>query len=149
MTLVRWNPWRGLVSPDCNTDALVDNFLTGSFTRGMGNASSWTPMVDIREDKDAYVIEAELPGMDKDDVKITCHDGVLTIEGEKKYERKEEDEKYYRRVERRYGRFSRSFRLPAEVDAGNVRADYCNGVLSMHVPKTEVAKPRTIEIAVK
>ena len=101
--------------------------------------------VDVREDEDHYYFTAELPGLSKDDIEITLQDGVLTINGEKKDERKEEKNGYHLR-ERRYGKFSRSFRLPTEVDPNKVGAHLKDGVLSVTLDKAEAIKPKTIEV---
>lgn len=104
------------------------------------------PAIDILETEDAMVLHAELPGMQKADVAITLEDGVLSLSGEKKFEN-EESKKDYHRVERRYGRFHRAFNLPGGVDVSNAEAKFEDGVLQIRLPKSEAAKPRTIEIA--
>ncbi|MHC5009460.1 MAG: Hsp20/alpha crystallin family protein [Planctomycetota bacterium] len=103
------------------------------------------PAMDVAETEDGLTITAELPGLKKDDVHITLEDGVLSISGEKKFE-KEEKEKNYHRVERRYGAFHRSFTLPAGVDASKATASFEDGVLTIALPKTEAAKPRQLKI---
>ena len=105
---------------------------------------SWAPAMDIRESKDSYAVTVELPGADKDDVSVECHDNVVTVRGEKRDEREEKDEhRHY--LERRYGSFSRSLRLPADA-AQNIRATFADGVLTVEVPKQEEKKPQTIAI---
>ena len=103
------------------------------------------PAIDISETDDAVVLQAELPGMKKDDVKITLEDGVLTLSGEKKVVA-EETKKDYHRVERRYGRFHRAFNIPSGVDTSKADAKFEDGVLAIALPKSEAAKPRTLEI---
>jgi HSP20 family protein len=103
------------------------------------------PAVDISETEDALVLHAELPGLKKDQVKITIEDGVLTIAGEKNFET-EEKKKDYHRVERRFGSFHRSFTLPNNVDHGKAKAEFADGVLTVTLPKSEAAKPRQVEI---
>lgn len=103
------------------------------------------PAIDITETEDALVLHAELPGIKKDDVKLTLEDGVLTLAGEKKFET-EEKQKDFHRVERRYGSFHRSFTLPNNVDVSKAQADYEDGVLTVTLPKSESAKPRQIAI---
>lgn len=107
--------------------------------------TEWVPAFDVSETDKELIVRAEVPGMDKKDIKITVSDGILTIEGEKKHEKKEENEQYHR-VERRYGTFSRTMRLPDEVDADKVDATYKDGVLNIRLPKSEAVYPRKIEI---
>jgi HSP20 family protein len=109
--------------------------------------SEWAPAVDIVEDEKEYLIKAELPEIPKDDVKVSVENGVLKISGERKFE-KEENNKKYHRVERAYGYFSRSFSLPDAAEAEQVKADYKDGVLHVHVPKSENAKAKKIEVKV-
>jgi HSP20 family protein len=107
----------------------------------------WTPLADITEDDKEYLIKAELPEMKKEDVKVTVENGVLTISGERKFE-KEENKKKYHRVERCYGTFMRSFALPDDADFSKVNAEFKNGMLTVHVPKSEHAQPKQIEVKV-
>jgi HSP20 family protein len=109
--------------------------------------ADWAPLADITEDDKEYIIKTELPDVKKDDVKVTVENGVLTIAGERKFE-KEEKKKKYHRVERAYGRFIRSFTLPDDADAGKVKADFKDGVLTVHLPKSEHAKSKQIEVKV-
>ncbi len=106
----------------------------------------WMPVVDIDESKNAFVVKAELPGVEKDDVNITIEEGVLTIRGEKKTET--EDKKRHR-VECNYGSFVRSFTLPQSIKAEEIKAEYNNGVLNLTIPKSEEAKPKQIEVKVR
>ncbi|MFO8083807.1 MAG: Hsp20/alpha crystallin family protein [Desulfobacterales bacterium] len=105
----------------------------------------WIPKVDVSETDDHFIVRAEVPGMDKDDINISLSNGLLTIQGEKKQEKKEEKENY-RFVESRYGSFSRSFRVPGGVDADKIDANYKDGVLKVTIPKSEEEKSRKIEI---
>ena len=135
-----------------------DNFnsILGSFLGEPGWGSrpsflsdelaSWTPSVDVREESEGFVFTADLPGLTKDEVDVTFEDKVLTISGERARE-EAEDEGSYRRLERRYGRFSRSFSLPGQVDADHVKGAFENGVLTVKVPKSEAAKARKIKLA--
>jgi HSP20 family protein len=109
--------------------------------------ADWTPTVDITETEGEYAIKAELPEVKKEDVKVTVEDGVLTIQGERKQEKEEKGKKYHR-IERSYGRFVRSFTLPDTVDEGKVRAEYADGVLHLHLPKSEKAKPKQIDVKI-
>jgi HSP20 family protein len=109
--------------------------------------ADWTPTVDISETDGEYQIRAEIPDVKKEDVKVTVEDGVLTIQGERKQE-KEEKGKRYHRIERSYGSFVRSFSLPDVIDEEKVKAEFKDGVLSLHLPKSEKAKPKAIEVKV-
>jgi HSP20 family protein len=105
----------------------------------------WSPAVDLVESKEGYAISVELPGAKKEDVSVECHDNLLSIHGEKKSEREEKDEhRHY--VERSYGSFSRSFRLPSDASADRVKATFKDGVLTIEIPKAEERKPKTVAI---
>ena len=104
-------------------------------------------MVDITEDEKEYIVKAEIPEMKKEDIKISVHDDVLSISGERKYEKEEKGKKYHR-VERAYGSFMRNFTLPQDADGSKVNAEYKDGVLKVHLPKSEKAKPKAIEVKV-
>ena len=136
-----WNPIHEM-------DALFHNRLA-SVQGGEAQASvAWLPVVDIEESEQDYVIHAELPGLDKDKVKVTAEDGVLTLSGERDLERTVEG-KTYHRIERSHGTFSRSFTLPEESDAESVAAQFTNGVLAVRVAKREEALPKSIEVRVE
>jgi HSP20 family protein len=107
----------------------------------------WAPLVDISEDDKEYLIKAELPEVKKEDVKVTAEDGTLTIMGERKFEKEEKGKKYHR-VERAYGSFGRSFSFPDDASPEKVTADFKDGVLSVHLAKTEKAKPQQIEVKI-
>lgn len=110
-------------------------------------ARPWVPAVDIFETENEWVLKADLPDVKLEDVNIQIENGNLTLKGERKFQ-KEENGKGYQRVERSYGTFARYFSLPDTVDSENVRADYANGVLTVKLPKKEVAKPRSIKVQV-
>lgn len=107
-------------------------------------ATTWTPAVDVRETDSALSLYVELPGIGKDDIDISLENGVLTVSGERKLEAEEDT---YRRIERVYGKFSRTFRVPRDVDGTEVNAQFHEGVLVLELPKVEAAKPRQIEIS--
>ena len=109
--------------------------------------AKWAPLVDIVEHDKEYLIKAELPEVKKDDVKVTVQEDVLTITGERTFEREEEGRKYHR-IERAYGRFARSFTLPEDADGNKVAAEFKDGVLKVHLPKSERAKPKSIEVKI-
>jgi HSP20 family protein len=130
--LVRWDPFEEM-------NRLHDHFFSG---RGLAK-QAFQVAVDIREEDDAFYVDAEVPGLAAEDVKVDVENNVLTLSGERKVE-KEETEGTYRRVERQYGSFSRSFSLPETVDADNVSADLKDGVLELRLPKKEAPTPRKI-----
>ncbi|MBW4935076.1 Hsp20/alpha crystallin family protein [Marinobacter sp. F4206] len=110
--------------------------------------SDWAPAVDIKETSEAFTIDAELPGMSKDDVKVTVHDGVLSIEGERKHEEETGDKKHHR-VERFYGSFMRRFTLPENVDENSVKANFKDGLLTLTLQKAEPKEPKAIQVDVQ
>ena len=132
--LVRWDPFEEM-------NRLHDHFFSG---RGL-TTQPFKVAVDIREDEDAFLVEAEVPGLAAEDVKVDVEKNVLTIRGERKVE-KEEDEGKYQRIERRFGSFSRSFTLPETVDADSISADLRDGVLALRLPKKEAPSPRNISV---
>ena len=109
--------------------------------------SPWTPAIDVFEDKDAVTVKAELPGMKKEDIEISLHDGCLSISGERKSESKHESAELYR-AERFFGRFQRTVTLPTAVATDKVKATYKDGILTVALPKTEEAKPKHIDVTV-
>ena len=109
--------------------------------------TDWLPPVDIIEDTKEYTIKAELPGLTKENVKVSVENGVLEITGERKEEKEEKDKKHHR-IERCYGSFRRSFTLPEDSSGENVTADFKDGVLKVHLPKDETAKPKSMEVKV-
>lgn len=140
MTLVRWSPFRELEEMQRNLSRILDDASFGATETGQ-----WLPAVDIRETDDALLVEAELPGIDKKDVNVEVKDGVLTISGERKFEKDVKEENVHR-IERSYGRFVRSFSLPTNVDTDKVEATMKDGVLSVRLPKKESAKPKAITV---
>jgi HSP20 family protein len=144
MSLVRWDPF-----------AEVDSLFRmmprmGRWPRlsveGEGGVTfEWSPSADISETDKEYLIRAELPGMRKEDVKVTVGDGVLTIEGERKQQKEEKSEKFHR-VEAHYGSFTRTFSLPENVKPDAIRCEAKEGVLIVHIPKTEQKKPKEIAV---
>lgn len=114
---------------------------------GASSTSDWTPLVDVSEDASEYLIKLELPEVRKEDLKVNVEDGVLTIKGERHFE-KEENGKRYHRIERAYGAFARSFTLPEDGDPSRVNAKFKNGLLEVQIGKDEKAKPKAIEIKI-
>jgi HSP20 family protein len=148
MALVRWDPFRELEE--------VSDRLNRMFARPAARTSNgketmivadWTPSVDISETESEYQIKAEIPDVKKEDVKVTVEDGVLTIQGERKQEKEEKGKKFHR-IERAYGSFVRTFSLPDVIEEEKVKAEFKDGVLNLHLPKSEKAKPKAIEVKV-
>ncbi len=146
MKLVRWNPDRVMANPMDLFDRFFDNMLFPRTIDGEGKMN-WVPRVEITEEDEKFEITAELPGMGKDNINILIDNGTLTIRGEKKLE-DEKKEKNYHLLERRYGEFVRRFKLPENVDADKINAEYKDGILKLTVPKTEAAKPKEIKVKV-
>ncbi len=146
MTLIRWNPARQRMM---STFPEWDHLMNGFFSDRLENTelTDWTPAIDIDEDNDAFVVIADLPGLTKKDISINIKENMLTISGERKIEKKDEN-KNYCRSERRYGSFKRSFQLTDQVIADKISASFKSGVLTVTVPKAEEVKPKEIEIKV-
>ena len=144
MTLVKWNPARNLWN--LNDDVFKTFFNEDRYlTR---NRDGYYPAVDIEENEDAYRVFIELPGMEKKDIKISYQDDVLTISGEKK-DQKDDKDRNYHYFERRFGQFERSFRIHTDVIEDKIDAVFKDGVLTVDMPKAEIAKPKEIEVKVK
>lgn len=144
----QWNPWKELEDVEKRLSALWGS--PQGKVDGQKEAISvaeWSPLVDITEDEKEYLIKAELPEVKREDVKLTVQDNVLAISGERRYEKEEKNKKYHR-VERAYGNFLRSFTLPEDADGSKVSAEYKDGVLKVHLPKSEKATPKSIEVKV-
>lgn len=147
-TLTRWDPFKEMHE----FQNRLSNLFGHTMKRGDGEeesftATEWAPLVDIIEDDKEYLVKAELPEVRKEDVHVAVEKGTLTIRGERKFE-KEEKNKRYHRVERGYGSFVRSFVLPDVADAAKVSAEFKDGVLRVHLPKTEMARPRHVEVKI-
>jgi len=140
----RWDPFEEMTTLRNRMDRLWSRMVTDDEP----TLANWSPTSDIVETKDEIVIKSELPGIQDKDVDIEIENGVLTIKGERKVE-KEAEEKGYRRVERSYGSFFRSFTLPPNVETEKIAATFTNGLLEVHMPKKEGAKPRAIKVEVK
>jgi len=148
-TLTRWNQLRQLEALQHGLGSLL-NRSPAQWPEGQEEqiaVPEWAPLVDISEDDKEYLIKAELPEVRKEDVKVTAEAGTLTITGERKFEKEEKGKKYHR-VERSYGSFVRNFSLPDDASPGKVTAEFKDGVLSVHLAKTQRAKPTHIEVKV-
>ncbi len=146
MELVRWEPFDGLNRLHSRINDLFDENFGRARALPSATAGVWLPPVDILESKDAYLIRAELPGMKKEDFNLEVNDGTLTLSGERKAESLTDGVEYHRN-ERIHGRFSRSFHLPQTVKQEEIKANCRDGMLEIHVPKVEEAKPRQIAIS--
>jgi len=146
MTIVRYDPFRDLRTLQEEVNRLFSTNMTRAFgDEGIGRGA-WNPSVDIYENKDQIVLEAELPGMKQEDFELTVENNVITLRGERRFEKFDEADNYHR-VERSYGAFTRSFTLPQTVSAEGASAEYQNGVLRVTLPKREETKSRRIEIS--
>jgi HSP20 family protein len=134
--LVRWDPFEEM-------NRLHDHFFSG---RGLSK-QAFQVAVDIREEEDAFYVDAEVPGLKAEDIKVDVEKNLLTLSGERRVEKEETKDKF-RRVERQYGNFTRSFTLPETVDTENISADLKNGVLELKLPKKEVPTPKSISVNV-
>jgi HSP20 family protein len=154
MNLIRWQ--RPVLTPWANVERLTDlrdeidrlfESPLNELTRTSNLLSGWTPALDVLEDKDNFTIKAELPGMKKEDIEVSLHDGSLSISGERKSETKHEEAEVYR-AERFFGRFQRTVTLPVAVAVDKVKAQYKDGILTVTLAKTEQAKPKQIDVSV-
>ena len=148
-SITRWDPFRELDELQNRISTLFGRAPVrkeGEKQEAL-RVAEWAPLVDITEDEKEYTIKAELPDVKKDDVKISVQNDALSIAGERKYEKEEKNKKYHR-VERAYGSFSRSFTVPEDADADRVSAEFKDGLLQVHLPKSEMVKPKTVEVKV-
>ncbi len=146
MAITKWDPFKELTTIQDRINRLFDeNIGRVRFPDIELSAGAWNPAVDIYETKDNVVLKAELPGLEKKDFSIEIKDNMLTLKGERKFEKETKEENYYR-MERAYGSFMRSFNLPASVDKDKVKAKFKDGILEVTVPKTEAAKPKQINV---
>ncbi len=148
MAITRWRPMRDMVRFQDEMNRLFDDFFSPLMTRPEWTEGVWSPSVDVSETKDNVVIKAEMPGMTKDDVRISIQNDTITLKGEKKQEKEQKDANYHR-IERSYGSFCRSFTLPTAVKADKIKATYQDGILNVTLPKTEEVKPKEIPISIE
>jgi len=144
--LTTWRPFRELDKIRTEMDQLWDNLFEGK--PRMREFGKWFPSVDVSETKNDLIVKAELPGMDPKDIDISLNDGYLTIKGEKKQEKEEKEENYHF-IERSYGSFTRSVRLPNEVQRDKIAASFKNGILKVTLPKSQEAKKKEVKIKVE
>jgi len=143
--LSKWEPFRDLLSLRTDFDRLFNTFF-GRWPESV--EEFWAPAVDIAESDGHIEVKAELPGMKKDEIKVTVQDNTLYITGERKQE-KETKDKTFHRIERSYGKFCRTVALPSEVEVDKVKASYKDGILNIILPKPESVKPKDIEVEVE
>jgi len=149
MSLIRWDPFSDM-------DAMFNRMLSGNFARWPrvspgsqeGRKIEWSPSADISETDKEYVIRAELPAVKKEDVQVTFEEGIITIKGERRQQKDDKDEKYHR-VESFYGSFERAFSLPDNVNSDAIRCESKDGILTVHIPKTEIVKQKAKQISVQ
>ncbi len=153
MTLTKWNPTKELFSMEREFGKLFDAFnnrfglRTSNGDEDFENAV-WAPLTDVVEDHEKYSLHLDLPGVKKDDVKITYKNGQLAISGERKYEKMKKDANYSH-IERAFGKYYRSFNLPEKIVEDKINAEFKDGMLNITIPKAEEAKPKQIEVKVK
>ena len=146
MNLVKFNPWREMPTMHSRMSRFFDDpFFRIDRMADDDSMGMWNPAVDLYEKDDHFVIKAELPGVDKKDIKIDLKDRVLTLSGERSYDNEVKEENYYRK-ERSYGKFQRAFRLPADVDSDQIKAEFKDGVLQVEVPKPEEQKAKQVTV---
>ena len=153
MTLVKWNPSKELLNVEREFNKLFNTFNRrfgfddSTMNEELENAV-WSPLTDISENKDQYILKMDLPGVSKENLKLSFNDGELIISGERKQEKEGKDSKYHR-IERTYGKYFRAFTLPQTIQADKINAEFKDGQLTVTVPKSEEAKPKELEIKVK
>jgi HSP20 family protein len=147
MNMVRWDPFRELEDMSTRLSRLVG--LAPRMTTETDGAffGDWAPAMDVQETDKEYLIKADLPEVRKEEVKVGIEDGILSVEGERKQEKEEKGKKFHR-VERAYGKFVRRMTVPRDVDATKVAAEFKDGVLNVHLPKSAEAKPKMIDVKV-
>ena len=145
MAIVKWDPWTRLPTLQDRINRIFEESFPAHTKEGEVSLCDWRPTVDTYEEDDTIVINAELPGVNKDDVTIDIKDNVLTIKGVRNYEQEVKEENYYRQ-ERCYGKFHRAFTLPDAVDPNKIEASYKDGVLKIKIPKAEESSSKKIEI---
>jgi len=148
MNIVKWDPFKELEDVSNRLNRIFGRFPARAESgQEMLTLADWSPSADITETDAAYLIKAEIPGVQKEDVKVTVQDGMLTMQGERKMEKEEKGKKFHR-IERSYGSFVRSFRIPDDADENSVKAEFKDGMLSVTLSKSEKAKPKSINVSV-
>lgn len=146
MAIVRWDPFKDFLTIQEDLHKMFDRFLGGSEGKSLG--AVWAPAIDVFEEDKELVIQAELPGLEAKDVDVTVEEDSLTLKGERKFEKEEKEDKYYR-LERRYGLFQRTIPFPVEVKVDQAKAQFKDGVLRITIPKIEERKVKKIKVKVE
>jgi HSP20 family protein len=147
MNLVKWDPFAELEDVSKSLNRIFGRFPARPADREALAMADWAPTVDISETDSAYMIKGEIPGVNKEDVKVTIEDGMITMRGERKLEKEEKDKKFHR-IERSYGSFMRSFRVPDDVDENAVKAEFKDGMINVTLPKSGKSKARSINVSI-
>ena len=148
MNLVKWDPFVELEDVSKHLNRIFNKFpVRTESSRELLAAADWAPDVDITETDTAYLVKGEIPGVNKEDVRVNIEDGMLIMSGERKQEKEEKGKKFHR-IERSYGSFMRSFRLPDNVDETAVKAEFKDGMLNVTLPKSAQAKPKAVNVSV-
>jgi HSP20 family protein len=145
MNLIRFEPFRELEDMTNRLNRLFGK--PPAATTDSENFADWAPAMDVQETDIEYLIKADLPAVRREDVKVSVEDGILAVEGERKMEKEEKNKKFHR-IERSYGKFVRRMAVPSDVDQQKVQADFKDGVLNVHLPKSPVAKPRSVDVKI-
>lgn len=146
--ITKWEPFKDMVSLRDEIDNLFNDFFRKTPEEKMSPHDIWYPALDIEESNDKIKVIAEVPGMKKEEIKLTVSEGQLIIQGERKFE-KEEKDKTYHRIERSYGKFRRTISLPKDLEVDKAKATYEQGILKVDIPKSKKTKPKEIDITVK
>jgi HSP20 family protein len=147
MNVVKWTPMRELKEIQAYLNRIVDDMPLRANDYDVLSFTDWVPAVDVEETDKEYLIKAELPEVRKEDVKVEMLNGLLTIEGERRQEKEEKGKKLHK-VERTYGKFVRRFTLPSGIDTTKVHAEFKDGMLNVHLPKTAAAPPKPVDVKV-
>jgi HSP20 family protein len=147
MNLVKWDPFAELEDVSKSLNRIFGRFPARPADREALAMADWAPTVDISETDSAYMIKGEIPGVNKEDVKVTIEDGMITMRGQRKLEKEEKDKKFHR-IERSYGSFMRSFRVPDDVDENAVKAEFKDGMINVTLPKSGKSKARSINVSI-
>ena len=148
MNLVRWDPFRELEDVSARLNRLLTQPLARRLADDGGTLlADWAPAIDVQETDGEYLVKADLPEVKKEDVTVEMQNGMLSVRGERHQEKEEKGKKFHR-IERAYGRFERRLAVPADVDAQKVAAEFKDGVLKVHLPKSATAKPKTVAVKV-
>ncbi len=147
MKITRWDPFRELQDMQDRLNRLVGRFPLRLAAEESDQFTDWAPAMDLEETDGEYLVRADLPAVKKADVKVSLEDGVLAIQGERQQEQDEKGRKFHR-IERSYGKFVRRLAVPTDADPQKVTAEFKDGVLSVHLPKSPTAKPRSLDVKV-